>query len=206
MTDFLPSDFKEPVTSNYMTIQDGDNVIRILDKAVVGWEYWTDEVKDGEKKAVSYRVQNEDVIPMDKVNTDQYGNANFYYFWAFPVYNFGDRRIQILKIRQKSIRAEIFRYMNNKKWGNPMDYNLIISKGKEGGKVKYAVTNDPKEPLDLTIIARYQTMHIDMNAWMEGKDPFASLKVTAPTSEPEPQVVEEQETFSAEDVADKIPF
>ena len=39
---FLPSGYKE--VSNYMKFVDGENRFRILSPAIVGWEYWNEDV------------------------------------------------------------------------------------------------------------------------------------------------------------------
>ena len=37
---FLPKNEREPVTSNYMRFEKGENVFRVLSSAIVGMEYW----------------------------------------------------------------------------------------------------------------------------------------------------------------------
>ena len=171
---FLPQDYKgEPTTSNYMSFAEGANTFRVLGSAKVGWEYWTEEIINGEKKNRPHRVTKEEGIPVEDVVLDKYGNPNFYYFWAFPVYNFNDRRIQILNAKQKTVRKGIEKYLKNEKWGDPKQYNLEVTRAKTpDGKTEYSVLAEPKDELDPDIIKQYEEMNIDMNVWMEGGDPF----------------------------------
>lgn len=178
---FLPQGYKEPVKSNYLDFQDGDNTFRVLDSSIVGWEYWTNQMVDGEMKARPVRVKDEDAIPMADVLEGKYG-LQLYYFWAFPVYNFDAQRIQIACIKQKTVRQGMISYVNNKKWGDPKEYNFVVTKGKdEGGRIVYTTIAEPKEELDPAIIERYMNLNLDMQVWMRSEDPFMSRPVTEMT-------------------------
>jgi len=169
--DFLPEGTEIPqAPSNYMKLEEGENVIRALSSVVIGYEYWTGEEKD--RKPV--RVKDFDEVPDEfKNNKDNRNNAK--YFWAFVVYNFETKSIQILEVKQKGIMSGIERLTKNAKWGNPKDYNLIINKVKTGSEprdVEYNVMPEPKEKLEADILKRYSEMTIDLGALFTGDDPF----------------------------------
>ena len=42
---FLPEDYKAPDSSNYLKFKDGENTIRVLSSAIIGYEYWTENNK-----------------------------------------------------------------------------------------------------------------------------------------------------------------
>jgi len=173
---FLPKDFKEPVQSNYMDFEEGDNTFRALDSATVGWEYWVERVIDGKTVNRPVRVKEHDSIPLNEVVEDRYGKLNYSFFWAFPVYSFDNRKIQILTIKQKTVRRPMLKSINNPKWGDPKDYNFVVSRDKdENGKTVYTVTTEPKEKLDSNILEKYKSMNIDMEVWMKGEDPFKNV-------------------------------
>ena len=89
-------------------------------------------------------------------------------------YNFNAKKIQILTVKQKTVRRPMTKNINNSKWGDPKDYNFVVSRDKdESGKTVYTVGVEPKEPLDKEIIKRFKDMNIDMNAWMNCDDPFS---------------------------------
>lgn len=180
MSDFLPNNYSEPTTSNYMDFQDGENTFRILGNfadgsARMGYEYWTNKLVDGEMKPRPVRVKEEDQIPLADVLEGKYG-LQLYFFWAIPVYNFDAKRIQLLVIKQKSVRRAITTYLKNPKWGDPHSYNFVVSKFKIGDKTEYEVSVEPKELLDKSITERYENMKIDMDEWMKSNDPFMSQK------------------------------
>jgi hypothetical protein len=192
---FLPKDFKEPTQSNYMDFQEGDNTFRVLDEAVLGWEYWRNQTIDGEIKARPVRVKEEGQIPVGEVLEGKYG-LQIYFFWAFPVFNFNDNRIQILVIKQKTVRRGMLGFIRNAKWGDPKDYNFVVTRGKdESGKTIYTVMTEPKEALDKKIIENYKKLNLDMQIWFACGDPFSKKE----------QIVT-PETVTSEVVADDVPF
>jgi len=174
---FLPEGYKEPVKSNYMSFIEGNNTFRILGPAKVGNEYWSEELVDGVKKGVSHRLPVDAKIPLDKVMTDKFGQLNCKFFWAFPVYNFNAQKIQILQIKQPSIRKQMTPYLDNPKWGNktPFEYNFTVTSGKSpDGKTVYQTVAEPKEAIDEKILKDFKELNLDMQTWMDGKDPFNS--------------------------------
>jgi hypothetical protein len=190
---FLPEDYKEPVMSNYMSFEEGDNTFRVLDESIIGWEYWTKDDRP-------VRVNEFDNIPLGDVKEGKYG-LNLSFFWAFPVYNFDAGRVQILVVKQKTVRQGMLTYIKNKKWGDPKSYNFVVTRIKEGDKTSYLVSVDPKEELDKKIVEKYKEMNLDMKTWFKGEDPFKGIK--------QDEVEPKEETLSdkeVDEVNDKIPF
>src|SRR3990172_6527620 len=74
MNDFLPKDYKEPEMSNYMKFSDGDNIFRILSKAIIGFQYFTDENKPVRSK-----------VPFTKIPNDIKVGGQIKHIWAFVV-------------------------------------------------------------------------------------------------------------------------
>lgn len=168
-----------PSTSNYMKFEEGDNKFRIMGSfknqtAIQGLEYWKTE--NGKRKPVRL-ARKEDgtfpAIPVQELEINSYGEAERpRFFWAFPVFNYSDNRIQILEISQKTILKSIQAYIGNPKWGDPREYDIIVTRGKEGDKVTYTVTVDPKEKVSKEIAELYNTTFINMHALFSGEDPF----------------------------------
>lgn len=191
---FLPENYKEPVTSSYMKLEEGDNTIRILgsfedDTAIMGLEYW--KTIDGKKKP--FRVTKDVRVPISELeDLDDYGNLKMpAFFWAVPVWNVQAEKVQILEITQKTIRQAIEGLARNKKWGDPKEYDVVITRTKEGGKTSYSVTPDPKEKLDSKIMEQYKALNINMLALFEGGNPFASQQA-------------EENDYSSEDIAEDV--
>lgn len=172
MNDFLPKDYEVPVgASKYMQLEDGENRFRVLSSAIIGWEYWTQD-QDGNRAPVRVKTYNE-VPDSVKHATDNRNKAK--HFWAFVVYNFTTKEIQILEFTQKTIMRSVESLVNNPKWGSPKDYTITIIRSKTGSKdidVEYSVMPEPKEALDKSILKLYEDMHINLNALYVGEDPF----------------------------------
>ncbi len=161
---FLPKNYKEPITSNYMKFADGANPFRVLSSASIGFVWWED-TKDGGRKPI--RVKTEDEIPSETAMLD-----GIKHFWAFVVWNFNDERVQILEVTQVTIREGIKALVVNAKWGDPKEYNIVVLKKGEGMETKYQVTPEPKEKLDKVILEKYKGMNINLEALFGGEDPF----------------------------------
>ena len=166
---FLPTDFKVPDTSKYMKFSEGANKFRALDDAVIGVEYWT---KEGEKK-IPHRVEPGTNIPMREVAINQYGNKSVAFFIAFPVWNYKSETVQILVVKQKGVMESINNLAQDMEWGDPQDYDITVTQVKENGKIKYpSTTPSPKKPLTSQQKEAFKNTPVNMEAWMEGKDPF----------------------------------
>jgi len=175
MSDFLPKDYKEPTDAgNYLKLGDGDNVIRILSKPVMGYEVWLDEdgnprpkgsIGGGTGKYTPKRFKVDESIPAEYA-----GDTKF--FWAMAVYNVNADRIQIWQVNQATIRRAITALSNNAKWGDPYNYNIVVTRDGEGKETEYTVTPEPKEDIDKKVIAKYEGMKINLEALLDGENPF----------------------------------
>jgi len=170
MDSFFPEGYEVPTAeSGYMKLQLGDNKFRILDKPIMGSEWW---VTDGDsRKPVRKRIGEK--IQVGEVEGD------IKHFWAFPVWNYGVSRIQILEITQKSIQTEMNKLINNPKWGSPMNYDFNIGRTGEGMETRYSVQPEPPETLPKEIVDMYKNTSIHLEALYEGGDPFAETTSTS---------------------------
>src|SRR5687767_2286655 len=173
MNDFLPEGYKTPeIPSNYMELEEGQNAFRILSSAIVGYKWWVDN-GEGSRKPLRVRTANE--VPTDVQNaTDNQAKAK--HFWAFTVYNYKTKSIQVLELKQQTIMRAIEALVKNAKWGDPKKYDLIIEKVKTGTKdwdVEYSVIPEPPTPLDAGIAELAKHIPVNLNALYKGEDPFA---------------------------------
>jgi hypothetical protein len=171
--DFLPTDYKEAVRfGNYSRLEEGENVFRILDSAVVGYEWWVDDVNDeGKPTRKPVRVRTYEEIKHSPDVKDKH-------FWAFPVWNYKANKVQVLEITQTSIRQAIKVLVDNPKWGSPLDYDVVITKTKTGSNdydVDYTVQPNPKEVFPANLYADFQIMGVNLEALFDGNDPFESI-------------------------------
>lgn len=202
---FLPENYVEPTMSNYMKLVDGDNTFRVLSPAIVGYEYWKTITKDdGKEGRTPIRKRFDENIDLNDLETKEDGSLDMpKVFWAFVVYNFNDKRIQILEITQASIRKAIEPLIKNPKWGDPKEYNLVITKSGQKLDTEYHVSPEPKEKLDESIIKKAAEMKIDLEELYSGGDPFKNATQTIV----EPNKAKEKAITANDEVnLDEIPF
>ena len=175
-------DTEIPSISNYMRWEDEDNTFRILGAfsdgtAIQGMEYWKTNEKN-KRVPIRYGKKEDGTYPsvaISELEENKFGDLDIpKYFWAVPVWNYAEKRVQILEITQKSIIKGIKAYIANSKWGDPREYDIIVNKGKEGEKTVYTVTVNPKEKLDKSIIEQYTNSNINIKALFKGEDPFSA--------------------------------
>lgn len=166
---FLPKDYEIPTESRYMKFEEGENRFRVLGEAIIGTEYWME--KDGERKPV--RVKPNTPVPIGEVAiNDLTGNPDIKHFWMFPVYNYKAKKVQLLELTQKTIMRAIKDLVSNQKWGDPKEYDIVVTRGKDGQKTSYTTMPDPKETLTDEIKKEYKDTLIDLNQIWKGEDPF----------------------------------
>jgi hypothetical protein len=151
-------------TTNYMKPKsEGAHKFRALSSPIVGYIYFKND-----NKPVRSRVpfdETPDIKPNGKINK----------FWAFVVYNYNAKRIQILEISQKTIQTQILALKNNPDWGNPKDFDITINrKGTTQNDTEYTIVPSPHKPVDEAIKTKYENMKIDLNALYDDGDPFAT--------------------------------
>lgn len=171
---FFPTeDYKMPTTSNYMKFEEGENAFRVLSSAIIGYEYFTMENKPVRSK------EQFDAIPVDiKMVKDDAGKSvpsKISHFWAFAVWNYQAKRVQVLELTQKTIMKPMQAYIKNPKWGSPKEYDFIVNKTGSGFDTEYALTVNPKSPLDEEVKVACKKLQINLEALYEGGDPFKAM-------------------------------
>lgn len=175
---FLDEDYQEPVTSRYMKFEEGVNRFRVLpakagkQTLIMGWEYWV--TVDGKRKPI--RVSKDTQVPISKLETDpKTGELDMpKFFWALAVWNYAAKTVQILELKQKTVRQALTGLSKNPKWGSPTGYDLVVTQTVENSKVSYTVTPDPKEDADPAILEAYNSTPVDLEALFKSGDPFAT--------------------------------
>lgn len=168
MTDFLPTNYEIPVSQgNYMKLVDGENNFRILSSAIVGYEYWTSENKPCRLKEAP-DVTPDDIQVKDGVAT------KIKPFWAFAVWNYDAKQLQVLEITQKSIMLAIKALVDNKKWGDPKKYDITVTRTGQKLDTEYSTMPNPHAPIEQNILDICKSKKINLNALYENGDPFSN--------------------------------
>ncbi len=162
MNDFIPADYKIPTTSNYLKLTEGEHTFRALSSAIVGFEYFNTDNKP---------VRSE--TPFEEMPTDIKKGGRINPFWAFVVWNYDEKRLQILEITQKTIMTPLKALIDNPKWGSPKNYDISITrKGTGMQDTEYAVMPNPAEPVAQEIKDAFAKSNIDLNVLFVNGDPF----------------------------------
>lgn len=162
--DFFPTaDYKIPTTSNYMKFATpGEYTFRVLSSAVVGWQYFNTENKPIRSRTV-----------FDEMPDDLKKEGRINHFWAFLVWNYESKKVQILEITQKTIMSPMQALIKNPKWGNPKNYDITITrKGTGMQDTEYAVVPNPHTALDENIKEQAEKIKVNLDALFENLDPF----------------------------------
>lgn len=158
MNSFLPKNYKAPAgSSNYFQLQEGENTIRIMSIAVIGWEGWKDD-KPFRREGIEKNIED------DEVDIDQKYSKKpkISHFWAFIVWDYDTEALKIFTLKQKTIMKAIDSLVNDKNWGDPTGYDLTIEKIVKGQKTSYAVKPLPPKKLDKSIAAAMRDTELDL--------------------------------------------
>ncbi len=161
----LPDNYEVPKSEgNYMKFRIGENTFRILSEAIVGWEAWKDS------KPLRFKL---DEKPTD---CSEFENEKVNHFWAFAVYNYNAKKIQVLEITQKGIQVAIKALIDNKKWGDPKKFDITVAAEGEKLERTYITQPNPHTDLDEEIMKEYMEKSIKLEALFTGDDPFGEKK------------------------------
>lgn len=165
---FLPEGYEVPKTSgNYLNKwEQGETKIRIMSDAVIGYSYFNNENKNIHMKEAPKE------LPAD-IGTDKQGKDNkVKHFWAMVVWNYGEKKIQIMEITQSSIMEPLKKLAISQSWGDPKQYDVIITRTGEKLETKYSVIPEPKTDLSEEAANAYAENPVTLKALFTGANPF----------------------------------
>lgn len=149
MSDFLPENYNAPVKqSNYFKLQDGDNRIRIMSKAITGYQDWDN------KKPIN-TVERKQAIDESRQPK---------HFRAMIVWNYNTNSFQCWQVTQNSIREQIQNYVDDTDFGNPRGYDLKIKRSWKDLETKYSVTPWKVEPVKKEIQDKFDNLDYELEA------------------------------------------
>ena len=161
-----------------MKFQDGDNRFRILSKVVIGTEWWKD-AKPFRKEEMVCTI-TPDMADIDtKFNPE--GKPKINAFWAFAVWNYTEKKVQILSMTQKTIMGAIHSFVNDSDWGDPRKYDLNVSKVKQGDKTTYTVKTYPPKEITKEIKQAYEDSDVDPRSILTSIANLPHAEVAYPT-------------------------
>jgi hypothetical protein len=175
---FLPQNYEVPQSGLYMKFTPGKNRFRVLGPAVIGNEFWRSK---GDGREPVRRRMNETIAANElEINPKDGTPEKVKHFWAFPVWNYAAKAVQVLEVTQKSIMGSIQSLVTEEDWGDPMGYDIILSKSGSGLETEYAVQPAPAKPIDPAIAAAFAATPLNLEALFDGGDPFATSNGSKP--------------------------
>ncbi len=149
----------------------GENRIRILTDALVGWEYWTDDNKPHRVKEAP------ELLPENTQKDDKGAYRAPKQFWAFVVWDYSEEMIKICSITQSTIQKQIISLIEDADWGSPMEYDIKVTREGEGLDTKYQVSPAPKKEVTAPIATAFTEQPINLEAlFLENGNPFEEVK------------------------------
>jgi hypothetical protein len=171
--------FSEPIKfGDYLKIEEGDNLVRILTPAIIGIEWWTEEL-DKESGKIKKRPNR---LPLDLALSDC-PVIDWSYFNACYVWNYKAQKVQILSTTKRGIINGIKNLINKPKWGEITDYDINITKTlktpNDPKSAEYSVTPEPKTMLEDEVLTKWQQSsqcYEYLTLLYQGLDPFEKLR------------------------------
>lgn len=172
MNTFLPAGYEIPEVSNYMKFEIGENRFRALSSAITGSEYWVTDPKTNKRSPK--RVRPDGRLPVEELELNpKTGEPEFpKHFWAFVVWNYKAKKIQILEITQKGIHKRLRSLVKDEDWGSPLNYDIVVKRSGEGLETEYEVIPKPAKETDPMILEEFSRAQINLEALYDGSDPF----------------------------------
>lgn len=152
-------------SSQFAKFQEGINKFRVLSDVVFGWEGWKDN-KPFRHEGMECKIKPE------QVDKNQSGNPNINFFWALVVWNYKEKKIQVLNITQKTIMGVLYELEQKEEFGDIKGYDIEITKSKEGDKTKYLTVGMPPKTLAGEIKELYEKTDVKLDALFKGEYPF----------------------------------
>jgi len=164
---WLPENYEVPQgSSQFMKLIKGTNRFRIIGKPTLGFEFWED-TPEGRKP---HRVKTFEEAVKNPI-ADQ-----IKHFWAFAVWNYESKQVQVLEITQKTIMKAIEALQIDEDWGSPENYDLVVTRTGDGLETEYTVQPKPAKKIDSEILEAYEKSDIDLNSLFSGEYPMKAEK------------------------------
>ena len=148
--------------SKYVKLQNGENKLRILADPLVGKGFWAHD------KRVRKRL--EELIGQSELDE----KSKIKEFWAFPVFNYEDDKVQIFEIHQVTIMSGLKSLEDDNDWGDLVDYDIVINRSGDSLDTEYLVIPKPKATLAKNVKKAWEEIKktLDLNQLFDGSDPF----------------------------------
>jgi hypothetical protein len=152
-------------SSQFSKLQDGVNKFRFLTDVVFGWEGWKDK-KPFRHEGLECKIKPE------QVDKNMNGDPAISFFWAAVVWNYKEKKVQVLELTQKTIMRVLYEYEQKEEFGDIKGYDVEITRSKEGDKTTYTTIALPPKKLAKEIAEEYEKTEVKLEKLFEGKYPM----------------------------------
>jgi len=161
---FITDDYVAPASgSGFTKIKDGENRFRILSSPLLLWVIWSDK----KVTRLRYDVTKKPAKPQGE-------NASVKHAWALIVWNYAEKRIEVMELDKMTLINPLLTHAKDKDWGHPKHYDVVFKKsgsGKDGTKYEF-VAKPKSEPID-EIVTAFTDNPIDLEQLLvEGGNVF----------------------------------
>jgi hypothetical protein len=154
--DLGANDFGGTKKTEFMTLTQGDNLVRIMGQPSVFHVNWVD-LQNGKRGKVNTPVEDKELVA--RLEDAGWKTSKR---WMLKVLDRSDETFKLLEVSVQIIKG-IGDLVNNPKWGKVTNYDINIRKGPKGEQPLYKVYPDPKEALPQELQAAWKKFNQDLN-------------------------------------------
>ena len=90
------------------------------------------------------------------------------HFWAFVVWNFDTKAVEILQLTQSIIQSALEELIHSEDWGGSRNYSITITRKGEALETEYSVVPSPAKETPADILEMYKAKPINLEALLTG--------------------------------------
>lgn len=152
---------------NISKIPDGQQVrIRFFGEGATGFVAWTTD-----KKPLRWELHPEVLPEIVRPNDDGSRTAKF--FLAGICWDYETKMFRVVEITQKGIIGDIQKYVADEDFGDPTEYDIVISRTGNGLDTKYDTLAKPPKPISADVKAKFAELEWDLSNLYAGRHPWA---------------------------------
>ena len=170
----IPDNYERPTSeSRYAKLEAWENRYRVLSSPLIWYSYWNHENK-------KVRVETKGEINESDIWPNKFSPEKPQYpkhFWAFVVYDYNNSGIRILELDKAAAIEAFDTQLQDPDYSNPTEYDIKITRTGEKLETNYVFSVGKHKPIDEAITKEYEEMGINLDALLDGKDPFSTPKL-----------------------------
>lgn len=145
---------------------DGEIRVRFFGEGISGYEAWNTE-----NRPERWETKPSELPGNIRKNED--GRDPLKRFIAATVWDYDTEEFKVLSLTQKTLISALMHLMTDEDWGDPLEYDIKISKKGEGMGTEYKLTPCPKKAVATKVMGAYDDLTCNLQAMFDGDDPFA---------------------------------